>query len=203
MADMPDELQRELPALLPRLWRFALRLARERADAEDLVQRCCVRALERRSQWRPSGSLLSWLFSIMHSIWLNEVRSRQARGRWNVHWEQEEAELCADAHATDPAQRALYGQVAAWVDALPAEQRDVLLLVAVEGLSYKEAAQVLQVPLGTVMSRLARARLAIGKRLAESPTAQPGATAIAPPAPAATASGPLPRRACSGSARTA
>jgi RNA polymerase sigma-70 factor (ECF subfamily) len=198
MSGVPQDVQRELPGLLPRLWRFALRLTRDRADAEDLVQRCCVRALERRAQWRGDGSLLSWLFSILHSIWVNEVRSRHMHGRWTVHWEQEQAEQCADAHATDASQRILCRQVAAWVEALPEEQREVLLLVAVEGLAYKEAAQVLGVPIGTVMSRLARARMAIGKRLVE-----PAVTAAAAPAPRATASAPSPHRACNGSAPSA
>jgi RNA polymerase sigma-70 factor (ECF subfamily) len=158
-----SELQRELPLLLPRLWRFALRLTREKADAEDLVQRCCLRALERRAQWRPESSLLSWLFSIMHSIWLNEIRARQCRGNWTTEWEND-LDLYHDPRAADPAQRALYKQVVASVEALPDNQRAVVLLVAVEGLSYKEAAQALSVPIGTVMSRLARARIALGSR---------------------------------------
>lgn len=164
MDTMTCELQRELPRLLPRLWRFALRLTREKADAEDLVQRCWLRALERRAQWRHEGSMLSWLFSIMHSIWLNELRARQCRRKWTDDWEQEHVERCRDTRASAPEEHALYRQVVASVEALPEEQRSVLLLVAVEGLSYKEAAQVLAVPIGTVMSRLARARLAIGKR---------------------------------------
>src|SRR6516162_4154485 len=79
-------LSAELPALLPRLWRFALRLAGDRHDAEDLVQRACVRALERRSQLQPGTSTLSWLFSIVHSVWLNEVRARQIRSRGSIQW---------------------------------------------------------------------------------------------------------------------
>lgn len=165
------ELQRELPRLLPQLWRFALRLARDKADAEDLVQRCCLRALERHTLWREEGSLLSWLYSIMHSIWLNEVRARQCRRNVAADWDDDQLEHFRDLRACDPADHALYKQVVASVEALPEEQRAVILLVAVEGLSYKEAAQVLAVPLGTVMSRLSRARLALGKRflLKEAP----------------------------------
>jgi RNA polymerase sigma-70 factor, ECF subfamily len=80
--DLPasdDPLQRGLPQMLPRLWRFVLRLTRSASDVEDLLQRCCVRALERRLQFQPGSALLSWLFSIMHSIWLNELRSAQRR----------------------------------------------------------------------------------------------------------------------------
>lgn len=159
-----DELQRQLPQLLPRLWRFALRLTRERADAEDLVQRCCLRALERRWQWRPGGALLSWLFSIMHTIWLNEVRARQRRRESSLDWEDEWADVMPDLGAVDPSVSMLYRQVVEAVEMLPEAQRLVVMLVDVEGLSYKETAEVLAVPIGTVMSRLARARSTVGQR---------------------------------------
>jgi RNA polymerase sigma-70 factor, ECF subfamily len=159
------ELSEELPALLPRLWRFALRLAGDRHDAEDLVQRACVRALERRHQLQPGPATLSWLFSIVHSVWLNEVRARQIRSRGCIQWSDELADTVADPAADNPESYALHQQIIAAVEALPDAQRAVMLLVAVEGLSYREAAGVLEVPIGTVMSRLARARLTIGKSL--------------------------------------
>lgn len=167
MDPVVDQLQQDLPSLLPRLWRFALRLTREKADAEDLVQRCWVRALERRAQWRSEGPALSWLFSVMHSIWLNELRARQCKRKWTDEWDQDQIEQCRDTNASGPEDHTLYRQIVALVDILPEEQRKVLMLVAVEGLSYKEAAEALSVPLGTVMSRLARARLAIGKRVGD------------------------------------
>ena len=163
-----DELQRQLPQLLPRLWRFALRLTRERSDAEDLVQRCCLRALERRLQWRPGSALLSWLFSIMHTLWLNELRARQRRRESSLDWEDEWADVIADVGAEDPSLRVLYRQVVAAVEMLPEAQRLVIVLVDVEGLSYKEAAEVLAVPIGTVMSRLARARGTVGQRFLQA-----------------------------------
>lgn len=166
---MVDQLQQDLPRLLPRLWRFALRLTREKADAEDLVQRCWLRALERRSHWQSDGPPLSWLFSVMHSIWLNELRSRQCKRKWTDEWDQDQIEQYRDASSNGPEDHALYREVVGLVETLPEEQRSVLMLVAVEGLSYKEAAQVLCLPVGTVMSRLARARLAIGKRVAHAP----------------------------------
>ena len=169
MDALVDQFQQELPNLLPRLWRFALRLTREKADAEDLLQRCWLRALERRSQWQPGGPPLSWLFSIMHSIWLNELRARQCKRKWTDEWDQDKIEQCSDTHRSGPEDCALYSEVVGLVEALPEDQRNVLMLVAVEGLSYREAAQVLSVPLGTVMSRLARARMAIGKRVLEVP----------------------------------
>lgn len=156
-------LSAELPALLPRLWRFALRLAGDRHDAEDLVQRACVRALERRSQLQPGTSTLSWLFSIVHSVWLNEVRARQIRSHGSMQWSEELADTVADSGASNPELYTLQQQIIGAVEKLPDAQRTVMLLVAVEGLSYREAATVLDVPIGTVMSRLARARLTIGE----------------------------------------
>lgn len=162
-----QEIQHQLPGSLPRLWRFALRLTRDKTDAEDLVQRCCVRALERQWQWRPGSSLLSWLFAIMHNLWLNEVRTRQRRRETNLGWETEWAEAISGEQMGDPLQATLYRQIVAAVDALPEAQRLVMLLVAVEGLTYKEAADVLAIPIGTVMSRLARARSTLGRQFQE------------------------------------
>jgi len=163
LQDAQDGLTAELPALLPRLWRFALRLAGDRHDAEDLVQRACVRALERRHQLQPGSSTLSWLFSIVHSIWLNEVRARQIRTHGSMQWSEELADTVADPLAANPETYTLHRQIISAVEALPDAQRAVMLLVAVEGLSYREAATVLSVPIGTVMSRLARARLTVGE----------------------------------------
>ena len=158
-----DGLSNELPTLLPRLWRFAMRLTGDRHDAEDLVQRACVRALERRHQLQPGTSTLSWLFSIVHSIWLNEVRAQQTRRRGSIQWSEELADTVADPTGPSPETYTLHRQIISAVERLPDAQRAVMLLVAVEGLSYREAAQALDVPVGTVMSRLARARLAIGE----------------------------------------
>jgi RNA polymerase sigma-70 factor (ECF subfamily) len=158
-----EGLSEDLPALLPRLWRFALRLAGDRHDAEDLVQRACVRALERRHQLQPGTATLNWLFSIVHSVWLNEVRARQIRSHGCIQWTEELADTVADPVASNPETYALQQQIIAAVETLPDAQRAVMLLVAVEGLSYREAATVLEVPIGTVMSRLARARLTIGE----------------------------------------
>jgi RNA polymerase sigma-70 factor (ECF subfamily) len=158
----------DLPALLPRLWRFALRLAGDRHDAEDLVQRACVRALERRHQFQPGTSTLSWLFSIIHSVWLNELRARNIRNHGSMQWTEELADTVADPAACNPEVYTLHQQIISAVEKLPDAQRTVMLLVAVEGLSYKEAASVLDVPIGTVMSRLARARLTIGESLSSS-----------------------------------
>jgi RNA polymerase sigma-70 factor, ECF subfamily len=151
-----------LPATLPRLWAFALRLSGDRHDAEDLVQRACVRALERTHQLQPHTSPLSWMFSIVHTTWINEVRSRGVRSRWGMEWDDSLLEVIADSNVRTPEENVMNGQIIKAVEQLPETQRAVMLLVAVEGLSYGEAAEVLDVPVGTIMSRLSRARQAIG-----------------------------------------
>jgi len=166
----------ELPTLLPRLWRFALRLAGDPHDAEDLVQRACVRALERQHQLQPGTSTLSWLFSIVHSVWLNEVRAQQTRRRGSIQWSDELADTVADPTTPTPETYALHRQIISAVERLPDAQRSVMLLVAVEGLTYREAAIALDVPIGTVMSRLARARQTIGELFAAQLPDGPGAS---------------------------
>lgn len=147
---------------LARLWRYGLLLSRQRHVAEDLVQATCVRALERAGQFEPGTRMDRWLMSILHSVWLNEVRARRVRqGQGTIEGEEVlsfDGEYAAQTHV-------LAAQVIRRVDALPEAQRETVFLAYVEGLSYREVADVLQVPIGTVMSRLAAAR---GK-LAEYP----------------------------------
>jgi RNA polymerase sigma-70 factor (ECF subfamily) len=154
-----------LPEMLPRLWTFALRISGDVHDAEDLVQRACLRALERVHELQPDTAPLSWMFSIVHSIWINELRARSVRHRSRVDWDDDFMEAVADPAASDPRAEAIHAQIIRAVLRLPEAQRVVMLLVAVEGLSYKDAADVLGVPIGTVMSRLWRARQAIGAEL--------------------------------------
>ena len=158
-----DDLSHALPDLLPRLWRFAVRLPGDSHAAEDLVQRGCVRALERRHQLKPGTSARSWMYSILHSVWLNEIRARQIRQHASMQWTDELAETIPDESGADPERDLMHRQVIQAVERLPDAQRAVMLLVAVEGLSYREAAEALEIPVGTVMSRLARARLTIGE----------------------------------------
>lgn len=172
---MNDEIQRELPQLAPRLWRFALRLTQHQADAEDLLQRSYLRALERRTQWQSGSSLVSWVFAIMHSIWINELRSAQRRreGSFSTLLEEDEAtDAINNSPSADPEISMMCSQVLESVTQLPEAQRVVMVLVAIEGLSYREAAEVLDLPIGTVMSRLARARLAIGQKFLIKPQAK-------------------------------
>jgi RNA polymerase sigma-70 factor (ECF subfamily) len=156
------DLSTLLPELLPRLWAFALRLACDQHDAEDLVQRACVRALERANQLQDGTAPLSWLFSIVHSTWINELRSRAVRSRSSMEWDDDVLERVADPTARTPEQQMMNTQIVDAVQQLPDAQRAVMLLVAVEGLSYSEAAAALEIPIGTVMSRLSRARQTIG-----------------------------------------
>ncbi|MCU0070574.1 sigma-70 family RNA polymerase sigma factor [Pseudomonas koreensis] len=140
-------------------------LSRNRHVAEDLVQATCVRALERSGQYVAGTRMDRWLLSILHSIWLNEVRARRVRqGQGVTDAESQltfDGEYAAQTHV-------MAAQVIRRVDALPETQRETVYLAYVEGLSYREVAEILQVPIGTVMSRLAIARL----KLAEYPPLQ-------------------------------
>ncbi|ARB26844.1 RNA polymerase sigma factor [Pseudomonas tolaasii] len=146
--------------LLPRLWRYGLVLSRQKHVAEDLVQATCVRALERAGQFASGTRLDRWLLAIMHSIWLNELRSQRVRqGQGFVDAEQELA-FDGESLAQD---QVLAAQVIKRVNGLPEAQRETVFLAYVEGLSYKEIADVLHIPVGTVMSRLAAARLKLAQ----------------------------------------
>ena len=162
-----DDLPHLLPDLLPRLWAFSLRLCGNQHDAEDLLQRACLRALERPNQLRPETTPMSWMFSITHSIWINELRARKVRSHARVEWDDALLDTVADPLAPTPEQSMMNGQIIEAVERLPEAQRTVMLLIAVAGLSYGEAAEVLGVPIGTIMSRLSRARQTIGARFSE------------------------------------
>lgn len=141
---------------LPKLWGFAWRLTRDKRDTEDLVQRACLRAIEKQQQFQADSSLLSWLFAITHSIWKNELRSRQSRPVQGLDVDET---LSLQDHTQAPAEeKVLLDQVYECIEALPEDHRTVMLLITVEGFSYKETAKILDLPIGTVMSRLARAR---------------------------------------------
>ncbi len=146
---------------LIRLWRYGLVLSGRREVAEDLVQATCVRALERAEQFQPGTHLDRWLFAILHSIWLNEVRSRQIRQ--GSGFVDPETTLTVDG-ARQMEAGLLAAQVMREVQRLPEAQRCAVFLVYVEGLSYREAADVLAVPIGTIMSRLAAARDKLARR---------------------------------------
>ena len=150
-------------ALLPRLRRFAVGLARDAADGDDLCQATVARALDRRAQWQPGTRLDSWMYTMMRNVWIDEQRARRRRGETFVP---EEAGMGVGADGgqeaaaeLDVIQRALH--------TLPDEQREAVLLVMVEGWSYKEAAGIVGCPVGTLNSRLVRGRDALLARLGD------------------------------------
>jgi RNA polymerase sigma-70 factor (ECF subfamily) len=155
------EVREKMVELLPRLRRFARNLTRDPHDADDLVQLGVERALGRLNQWRPDSRLESWMFGILRNAWIDEVR---ARGRHEVAMD---PEMLADrAGAADAPSSIDTLSIQAALARLPEEQRTAVSLVLVEGLSYKEAADVMNVPIGTLTSRLARGRESLSAMLA-------------------------------------
>jgi RNA polymerase sigma-70 factor (ECF subfamily) len=159
-----SSFQAELVALLPRLRRFARALAGAPDQADDLVQEACERALRSQESFEPGTRFDSWMFRILRNLWLDSHRRRAARG--GVHETLDDAESIPGADGTGitlsrlelrDAERALLR--------LPQEQREALVLTCIEDLTYAEAAAVLGVPAGTVMSRAARGRLALARAL--------------------------------------
>ncbi len=153
----------QLVAALPRLRRFARGLTGTASEADDLVQAACERALMREHQFQEGTRFDSWMFRIVQTIWIDQLRARDVR-------KEDASELVEERLGTDaPVRwteaRLALAEVRLAVEQLPADHRSVLMLVTVEGLSYKEAAEVVGVPVGTIMSRLARARIALQQQL--------------------------------------
>ena len=150
---------------MPRLRRYARALTGDRNAADDLVQDTLERALSRFQLWRQGSDLRAWLFTIMHNIFVNQARSRMRHPHETLD------ESAANAlHARDPDWAELR-DIDDALSRLPGEQRAVLLLVGLEQFTYEEAARVLDIPLGTVMSRLSRGRERLRLILAGDPRA--------------------------------
>lgn len=160
---MTDDVRPALAGLLPRLRRFGLALTGSRSEAEDLVQAACERALDRTRQLREAARLDAWLYGIMRHIWQDEMRARRVRRHDPVEAAHDLPGPDARALAEN---RLELARVRECLGQMSADHRAVLTLVCVDGLSYREAAAVLDVPHGTVMSRLARARRELHDRLA-------------------------------------
>ncbi|HKE94444.1 MAG TPA: sigma-70 family RNA polymerase sigma factor [Povalibacter sp.] len=160
MAVPVEQIREQIVSALPRLRRFARTIARNPADADDLVQLSIERALLRFEQWRPESRFESWMFGIMRNAWIDEVRARQRHDR--LFLPEEVGENVGDATHEAQVQRLSLQKA---LTALPEEQRMAIALVLIEGLSYKEAADVLDVPIGTLTSRLARGREALQSQL--------------------------------------
>ena len=156
-----DEFESALAHLLPRLRRFAHGLTRNPADADDLTQRTAERALRARVQWEPGTNFDAWAYRIMRNLWIDTTRSRQRRDKV-IAPEEEGRDVGTPAEAESRAE--LHFLMRA-LDRLPDEQREAVALVMIEGLSYAEAAEVLEVPAGTLTSRLVRGRQALARML--------------------------------------
>jgi len=173
-----DSFEAELQACLPDLWRYGYALTRNRDAADDLVQDCAERALNKRSQWREQGALKPWLMKILLNIYRNQKRSLSRRPELVAV---DNTDLSWMPVSSDPyASHIALCEIARSLQKLPEEQREALLLVVLTGLSYREAAETLEIPIGTLMSRLGRARISL--RVArdgyssDSPTIQPSST---------------------------
>lgn len=163
-----EEFHRLLLEQIPRLRRYARALTRNRDSADDLVQDSLQQALRKRELWQPGTNLRAWLFTIMHNIFVSGVRRESIAPQ--VGGDPEGVGL-AVAPANQDASIYLQ-EVERGIQALPAEQREAVLLVALEGLSYEEVGRILGIPVGTVRSRLSRAREAL-RRYAEGVTRPP------------------------------
>ena len=165
MNDSDADFGEQVGTLLPRLRRFARALTRHPQDADDLVQLAVERALTRSKQWRPDSSLTNWMLAIVRNAWIDETRSRRRR----------DAVLVPENEAAEVGDTGTDRDIELWsiqsaLDRLPEEQRLAVALVLVEGLSYREAAQVMEVPIGTLTSRLARGRVALQSMLTDQVT---------------------------------
>lgn len=151
-------------ALLPRLRRFAAGLARDPAEGDDLCQATLARALDRRALWQPGTRLDSWMYRIMRNVWIDEQRSRKRRSETFVA--EEAGALVGSGGGQE--ERVALGDVDRALRLLPDEQREAVLLVMVEGYSYKEAAEIVGCPVGTLNSRLVRGRDALLAKLGDA-----------------------------------
>lgn len=152
MTDFLDQVE----ACVPALRRYARALTRNVDLADDLVQDCLERAIARRALFRPTGPVRAWLFAILLNLYRNALRTSHRRGQ--------HVDIDTVPHLATPAPQPGHialAELARAIDTLPLEQKEALLLVALEGLAYQEAADILKVPLGTLMSRLGRARAAL------------------------------------------
>ena len=160
-----SEFDAGLVEMLPRLRRFAFALARDAADADDLAAQAVERALRSRDQWQTGTRLDSWVYRIARNLWIDEVRVRVRRAK--VEMPPEAGELVGhDPRAGTDAAIDLQRVMAA-MGQLPDEQREVVALILIEGFGYREAAELLDLPIGTVSSRLVRGRTALLALLGE------------------------------------
>lgn len=147
----------ELEQCIPALRRYAYSLLHQQDEADDLVQDCLERALKKQSLWQQGSSLRAWLFTMQHNIFINKLRSKGRQPEMT-------AETESLSHQLEPDQTdVLIHDINFCMQQLPEDQQQVLLLVTVEGFTYKQVGKIMNIPLGTVMSRLSRARKTLQK----------------------------------------
>jgi RNA polymerase sigma-70 factor, ECF subfamily len=161
MSDFFNLLEQEIP----RLRRYARALARDTVRADDLVQETLLRAFRKEHLWEPGTDLRAWLFTIMHNQYVNEVR-RAARDAGSLDVEDCSTFLVANS---DPSASRQLQELEQALSQLPEGQRQVILLVGLEGMSYDDVANILQIPIGTVRSRLSRGRDVLRKLMGMDP----------------------------------
>ena len=160
---MGVDIRLQIVAMLPRLRRFARSLAGHPDRADDLVQTTCERALRGMDTWQPGTRLDSWLYRIMQNLWIDDMRKRKTHGSEQPI--EDAFNLIGDDGERRAESRFAAAEVMEALGRLPEDQRAVISLVCIEELSYREVASILDLPIGTVMSRLARGRRALGEIL--------------------------------------
>ncbi|WP_373487515.1 RNA polymerase sigma factor [Blastomonas sp.] len=158
--------EQDLVALLPRLRRFARGLTGHHADADDLCQAAIERALTARQQWQVGTRLDSWMYRITRNLWIDRHRADARRGSM-TSIDDSAVQIADNSHQRMEAQLD-FGDVDRAMATLPPEQREAVVLVLVEGYSYREAADIASVPVGTLTSRLGRGREALATMLGEA-----------------------------------
>ena len=160
---MSADIRDELVGLLPRLRRFAIGLTGDNNEADDLVQQACEKALRKQHQWQAGTRLDSWMYRIIQTTRIDTIRSRRSDTASLETNQVPEARDRRSEHA--PEDHNMLDRVSRILDQLPQDQRAVMVLVAVEEHSYQEVAKILKIPVGTVMSRLYRARARVQSEL--------------------------------------
>jgi len=166
MSELDEGIRAQMLEALPRLRRFGYALTGNMHDADDIVQATVERALRSIEQWQHGTRLDSWMFRIAKNLWIDQIRSLKHRGQ-EVDIEST-PELQGDDGETLIESQLMLRKTQKAIMQLPEEQRSVIALVSVDGLSYREVAEILEVPIGTVMSRLARARKILAEQLLEN-----------------------------------
>lgn len=161
----PDEFKSQIIELLPRLRRFAMTLTRSAPDADDLLQEACARALQNWANYDMSQPLDRWLFRVVRNTWISEIRKRQVRQGEGLIPAEESHELQVEDGAEH---RHDLQKVKSHIAKLPGYLTQPLLLVSLEGYSYRETSELLDIPMGTVMSRIHRARQMLASALSDN-----------------------------------